>query len=158
MTKEERELLMLIGSISYKAFSWATAQMSETSFTPAPWVAKDDDPCRIIRKEGRREVIIAVTAINDVSLETCLANARLICKAPELLAALDHLIESRCDLCKAHVSIETCKECWMVEYKQLLARAKGEDERESKLEESKARTLAKELATKFYENGQFANQ
>jgi hypothetical protein len=118
--------------------------MSEPSFTPAPWVQgtgneshlifkRRDDGGRtlLVNNDGNSESIawVSCDVRHPPSKEERLANARLIAAAPELLAALDHLIESRCDLCKAHVSIETCKECWMIEYKQLLARAKGEHER-----------------------------
>ena len=60
-----------------------------TNHTPGPWHANGT---MIVGKLGKRNQYVA-DALRDVGVETCKANARLIASAPELLAALQAIVQ-----------------------------------------------------------------
>jgi hypothetical protein len=80
--------------------------MSQSKFTPGPWKTSGVNPHRIIAVEGRSVglEICATKGFLAEYREQSLANAQLIAAAPDLLAALKHLVHWHDQLSPADIA------------------------------------------------------
>jgi hypothetical protein len=72
--------------------------MSENSHTPGPWGICTNDWGFVVHTENDDGDIIADLQPDDVSMEQCAANARLIAAAPEMLATLEWLYSFKAEM------------------------------------------------------------
>ena len=86
--------------------------MSETKHTPGPW--------EVFYRHKYNKWHVGVDTNNPE------ADARLIAKAPEILAALEMMVTFNCRRCKMLNGTVSCGTCFILEHKQLIAEAKGE--------------------------------
>ena len=109
-----------------------------TKFTPGPWELRFNDidceseaPWWEWEIEGPNiEHIAECHQCGGNTRETELANARLIACAPELLEVLESIVlihcHHECDYRFCDDPLAHCDGCDWLDYKQLIARAKGE--------------------------------
>ena len=106
--------------------------MSETKHTAGNWKISqyDESPEMIVVDNGKEvETVIAYAYEKDVPKEEREANARLISKAPELLEAFEKLVFIACDRCVPQGELPECSaECHVYRCKQLIAKARGDNE------------------------------
>ena len=99
--------------------------MSETKHTLGKWEYRQmDAPLGAIVKNG-----ITLAFVCDhpyIGRNEQIANARLISKAPELLALADKYIRRYCDRCDVLYRPRQCSTCEVLEEKKLIAEVKGE--------------------------------
>jgi|GEM_PF-1229086 len=113
---------------------------NETKHTPGKWAVKPwDTPLEdyaifhknqslwIKNDEDKRIAVVVITS--DVNVrDVAEANARLISYAPELLEALEEMVEHYCPKCYVCNGLpQRCNKrgCVLPKYNQLIARAKG---------------------------------
>jgi len=102
--------------------------MSGAKHTPGPWKADDYDIITFDVGEGEAH-IIATVAHSELGDAINIANARLIAKAPELLAALKDSVYFWCLNCDYHPKPFYAKdcdpECAVLKYLALIDEVKG---------------------------------
>ena len=109
---------------------------NKTKHTPGKWQVHERFPhCYAIAncdEHGVRKSIAWLGQSTNKSNEENLANARLIACAPELLEALEDVIDSWCKkYCGVRAFIakkEGCGQCWVRKHVELVNRAKGAKE------------------------------
>ena len=111
--------------------------MSEQKFTPGPWQTSDYDGYEhiVVAKDDGCELAIAVCLDKDVDSESAKANAKLIARAPQLLAALKRVVAEDCTGCNRPINKSCCfhyckdEKCEYCDscYLKLIAKAKGEE-------------------------------
>lgn len=102
--------------------------MSETEFTPGPWVARVEYKKSRLSKQTYTSLSIhaddkcisdAVYVIHD-NMDEAVANARLIAAAPEMYEQL----KRHCALCM--LMHPECEKCELCETRKVLKKARGE--------------------------------
>jgi len=98
--------------------------MSEPKFTPEPWQVVYSAGFYVVTTtpEEPWKGIIATVHGNGV-----LANAKLISIAQQLLKAVETLVHDQCQITCRDWEKECSPDCWVLEYKKLIAESKGEE-------------------------------
>ena len=98
--------------------------MSETKFTPAPWVADSYD---IISTSSEGDVCVATTVNADLADAVNIANARLIAVAPEIYDLLKE-VEEEFEHEAKQKYYGYCNPSLQYKISKVLAKAKGDNE------------------------------
>lgn len=69
--------------------------MKAATHTPGPWKCGGDEMTVYTDHNFDFKPLVASTAVPDLNLAECKANARLIAAAPDLLAALDQIANGK---------------------------------------------------------------
>jgi hypothetical protein len=81
----------------------------------------------IVLANGKEfETMIAYVYDGDVGIEEQRGNARLIAKAPEMLAALEDVVNAWCKKFCGHRRTDgSCGRCWVLKHVKFIDEAKG---------------------------------